>query len=160
MSLSILAVRARRVRNSSARRRTWIASGKSVCLRVSGLPLSPPLLLASALGPLRQRLPMAVVSSASASPAYMPNTPITPIRQATIRTIRRRRQLTRRPPAIHLNRVIRLRRGRSGGNIARQLNQQELNRLQAAPINPPPPYYPYPHRRRAIEARKTSGRVR
>jgi hypothetical protein len=35
--------------------------------------------------------------------------------------------------------------GRSGGNIARQLNQQELNRLQAAPINPPPPpYYPYP----------------
>ncbi len=37
------------------------------------------------------------------------------------------------------------RAGRSGGNIARQLNQQELNRLQAAPINPPPlPYYPYP----------------
>jgi hypothetical protein len=35
--------------------------------------------------------------------------------------------------------------GRSGGNIARQLNQQELNRLQAVPINPPPPpYYPYP----------------
>jgi hypothetical protein len=35
--------------------------------------------------------------------------------------------------------------GRSGGNIARRLNQQELNRLQAAPINPPPPpYYPYP----------------
>ena len=35
--------------------------------------------------------------------------------------------------------------GRSRGNIARQLNQQELNRLQAAPINPPPlPYYPYP----------------
>ena len=35
--------------------------------------------------------------------------------------------------------------GRSGGNIARQLNQQELNRLQAAPINPSPrPYYPYP----------------
>ena len=32
----------------------------------------------------------------------------------------------------------------SGGNIARQLNRQELNRLQAAPINPPPPYYPYP----------------
>ena len=36
------------------------------------------------------------------------------------------------------------RAGRSGGNIARQLNQQELNRLQAAPINPPPPYYTYP----------------
>jgi hypothetical protein len=35
--------------------------------------------------------------------------------------------------------------GRAGGNIARQLNQQELNSLQAAPINPPPPpYYPYP----------------
>ena len=35
--------------------------------------------------------------------------------------------------------------GRSGGNIARQLNRQELNRLQAAPIMPPsPPYYPYP----------------
>jgi hypothetical protein len=35
--------------------------------------------------------------------------------------------------------------GRSGGNTARQLNRQELNRLQAAPINPPPPpYYPYP----------------
>jgi hypothetical protein len=35
--------------------------------------------------------------------------------------------------------------GRSSGNIARQLNQQELNRLQAAPFNPPPPpYYPYP----------------
>jgi hypothetical protein len=34
--------------------------------------------------------------------------------------------------------------GRSGGNIARQLNHQELNRLQAAPINPPPLYYPYP----------------
>ena len=35
--------------------------------------------------------------------------------------------------------------GRSGGNIARQLNQQERNRLQAAPINPPLPlYFPYP----------------
>src|SRR5262249_52000063 len=34
--------------------------------------------------------------------------------------------------------------GRSRGNIARQLNQKELNRLQAAPINPPAPYYPYP----------------
>ena len=34
--------------------------------------------------------------------------------------------------------------GRSRGNIARQLNQDELNRLHAAPINPPPPYYPYP----------------
>jgi hypothetical protein len=35
--------------------------------------------------------------------------------------------------------------GRSSGNIARQLNQLELNRLQAALINPPPlPYYPYP----------------
>ena len=34
--------------------------------------------------------------------------------------------------------------GRSGGNIARQLNRQELNRFQAAPINPTPPlYYPY-----------------
>ena len=33
--------------------------------------------------------------------------------------------------------------GRSGGNIARQLNQQELNNLQAGPVNPPPPpYYP------------------
>src|SRR5215472_16575358 len=31
--------------------------------------------------------------------------------------------------------------GRSGGNIARQLNQQERNRLQAAPINPPLPLY-------------------
>ena len=37
--------------------------------------------------------------------------------------------------------------GRSGGNIARQLNQQEVNRLQAAPVNPaPPPYYPAPPR--------------
>lgn len=35
--------------------------------------------------------------------------------------------------------------GRSGGNIARPLNQQELNRLQAAPVYPPPgPYYPPP----------------
>ena len=35
--------------------------------------------------------------------------------------------------------------GRSGSNIARQLNQQELNYLQAAPVNPPlPPYYPPP----------------
>src|SRR6516165_3403864 len=35
---------------------------------------------------------------------------------------------------------------RSGGNIARQLNRQELNRLQAAPVNPPPyPYYPPPY---------------
>jgi hypothetical protein len=34
--------------------------------------------------------------------------------------------------------------GRSGGNIARQLNQQELNQLQAAPVNPPPPPYYYP----------------
>jgi hypothetical protein len=33
---------------------------------------------------------------------------------------------------------------RSGGNIARQLNQQELNQLQAAPVNPPPPPYYYP----------------
>jgi hypothetical protein len=33
--------------------------------------------------------------------------------------------------------------GRSGGNIARQLNRQELNYLQASPVNPPPPsYYP------------------
>ena len=32
--------------------------------------------------------------------------------------------------------------GRSGGNIARQLTRQELNRLQAAP----PPYYPPPPR--------------
>jgi len=32
----------------------------------------------------------------------------------------------------------------SGGNIARQLNQQELNRLQVAPIYPPPRYFPYP----------------
>jgi hypothetical protein len=39
------------------------------------------------------------------------------------------------------------RSGRSGGNIARQLNQQELNRLRAAPVNPPPfPYYPPPPR--------------
>ena len=31
----------------------------------------------------------------------------------------------------------------SGGNIARQLNRQELNYLQASPVNPPPPsYYP------------------
>jgi hypothetical protein len=37
--------------------------------------------------------------------------------------------------------------GRSRGNIARQLNQQELNRVQAAPFNPPPPpYYPTPPR--------------
>ena len=37
--------------------------------------------------------------------------------------------------------------GRSSGNIARQLNQQELNRLQAAPVYPPPrPYYPPPPR--------------
>jgi hypothetical protein len=36
---------------------------------------------------------------------------------------------------------------RSGGNIARQLNQQELNRLQATPAYPPPPpYYPPPSR--------------
>ena len=35
--------------------------------------------------------------------------------------------------------------GRSGGNVARQLNQQELNYLQAAPVNPAsPPYYPPP----------------
>src|SRR5262249_18769460 len=33
---------------------------------------------------------------------------------------------------------------RYGGNIARQLNEQELNQLQAAPINPSPPYYRYP----------------
>ena len=35
--------------------------------------------------------------------------------------------------------------GRSGGNIARQLNRQELNYLQAAPVNPASPlYYPPP----------------
>jgi len=74
-------------------------------------PLLPLLLLASAFGPLPRRLPMPALLSASAFPfrPYMPNTRITPIRQATIRTIRRRRQFTRRPPAIHLNRVIRLR---------------------------------------------------
>src|SRR5262249_4911899 len=33
------------------------------------------------------------------------------------------------------------RAGRSGGNIARQLNRQELNRLQAGPINPSPLRY-------------------
>jgi hypothetical protein len=37
--------------------------------------------------------------------------------------------------------------GRSSRNIARQLNQQELNRLQVAPVYPPPlPYYPPPPR--------------
>ena len=37
--------------------------------------------------------------------------------------------------------------GRSGGNITRQLNRQELNRLQAPPVNPPPPpFYPPPPR--------------
>jgi hypothetical protein len=37
--------------------------------------------------------------------------------------------------------------GRSGGNIARQLNQQELNSLRAAPVNPPLfPYYAPPPR--------------
>jgi hypothetical protein len=36
---------------------------------------------------------------------------------------------------------------RSGGNIARQLNQRELNYLQAAPVNPPlPPYLIFPQR--------------
>ena len=34
--------------------------------------------------------------------------------------------------------------GRSGGNIARRLSQQELSRLQAAPVNPPPPPYDPP----------------
>ena len=49
------------------------------------------------------------------------------------------------PPAPSYQPSYTPRAGRSGGNIARQLNQQELNRLQAAPINPPlPPYYPYP----------------
>jgi hypothetical protein len=33
------------------------------------------------------------------------------------------------------------RAGRSGGNIARELNRQELNRLLAAPFNPPPLRY-------------------
>src|SRR5215467_7087952 len=34
--------------------------------------------------------------------------------------------------------------GRSGGNIARQLNQQELNYLESAPPNPhSPPYWRY-----------------
>src|SRR5262249_33848501 len=87
----------------------WIASGKSRCIGVAGLPLSPPLLSASVLGPLRRRLPMPM-ASASPFPAYMPNTRITPIPLAITRIIRRRRQLTRRPPAIHLNRVIRLKR--------------------------------------------------
>ena len=38
--------------------------------------------------------------------------------------------------------------GRSGGNIARQLNQQELNSLQTAPpyYPSPAPYYPPPPR--------------
>jgi hypothetical protein len=37
--------------------------------------------------------------------------------------------------------------GRSGGSTASGLNQQELNRLQATPVNlPPPPYYPPPPR--------------
>jgi hypothetical protein len=39
------------------------------------------------------------------------------------------------------------RAGRSAGSTASGLNQQELNRLQAAPVNPPPPpYYPPPPR--------------
>ena len=54
------------------------------------------------------------------TPAYSPGPGYTP-------------QPTYTPPA-----------GRSGGNIARQLNQQELNQMQAAPINPPSPYYSYP----------------
>src|ERR1700730_7526354 len=37
--------------------------------------------------------------------------------------------------------------GRSGGTIARQLNRQELSRLQAARLSPPTfPYYPSPPR--------------
>jgi hypothetical protein len=37
--------------------------------------------------------------------------------------------------------------GRSAGSTASGLNQQELNRVQAAPVNPPPPpYYPPPPR--------------
>ena len=47
---------------------------------------------------------------------------------------------------------------RSRGDIARQLNQQELNRLQTAPVYPPPP--PYIHRRHIIEGRKRAGRAR
>jgi hypothetical protein len=35
---------------------------------------------------------------------------------------------------------------RSGGDIARQLNQQELNNLRAAPVYQPPPSYPPPPR--------------
>ena len=94
---------ARGARNPSARRRTWIASGKSRCIRGSGLPLSPPLLTASALGPLRRRLPMP--ASASRFPACMPNTRITLIRQATILIIRRRPQLTPQPPASSAGRA-------------------------------------------------------
>src|SRR5215469_16355227 len=56
----------------------------------------------------------------SAAPAYSPAPSYTP-------------QSSYTPPA-----------GRSGGNIARQLNQQELNQMQAAPMNPPSPYYSYP----------------
>ena len=49
------------------------------------------------------------------------------------------------PPAPSYQPSYTPRAGRSGGNIARQLNQQERNRLQAAPINPPLPlYFPYP----------------
>jgi hypothetical protein len=50
------------------------------------------------------------------------------------------------PPARYTSQpTYTLPAGRSGGNIARQLNQQEVNRLQGAPVNPAPlPYYPPP----------------
>ena len=49
-------------------------------------------------------------ANAGGVPSLYAQYPYYPFRRATIRTIRRRRELTRRPPAMHLNRVMRLRR--------------------------------------------------
>ena len=69
---------------------------------------------------------------------WLLDSPISLLRPITRRDItRRRRQLTRRPPATHLNRLT----SDQEAHIARQLNRQELNRLQAAPINLPPLRY-------------------
>src|SRR5215472_1076836 len=87
-----------------------------------------------------RRLPMPQVPSALASPAYMPNIPITPIRQATIRTIRRRRQLTRRSPAIHLNRVLRLRRAGQAATLPDNCRRKGTH--QARPVPRPRPGLP------------------
>jgi hypothetical protein len=81
------------VRKISLHSRVWIAALATVALGISAWSIAPAPANAGVVIPI---------------PGLYAHTCITPIRRPTIRIIRHRRQCTHQPPAIHLNRVIRL----------------------------------------------------